>query len=101
MTNRRMDAFELDRSDERFDLVYCLGIFHRVENPLGLLRVLRGPSPRTPHHPRPGGRLRDHPARERTEVTRPRPFHAAARGLSSSMSRGQPSPGIRSRRAGS
>jgi len=39
---RRMDAFELDRLDERFDLVYCFGILHRVENPLGLLRVLRG-----------------------------------------------------------
>jgi tRNA (mo5U34)-methyltransferase len=39
---RRMDAFELDRSDERFDVVYCFGILHRVENPLGLLRVLRG-----------------------------------------------------------
>jgi tRNA (mo5U34)-methyltransferase len=39
---RRMDAFELDGLDERFDLVYCLGILHRVENPLGLLRVLRG-----------------------------------------------------------
>jgi tRNA (mo5U34)-methyltransferase len=39
---RRMDAFELDRLGERFDLVYCFGILHRVENPLGLLRVLRG-----------------------------------------------------------
>jgi tRNA (mo5U34)-methyltransferase len=39
---RRMDAFELDRSDERFDVVYCFGILHRVETPLGLLRVLRG-----------------------------------------------------------
>jgi len=39
---RRMDAFELDRLDERFDLVFCFGILHRVENPLGLLRVLRG-----------------------------------------------------------
>jgi tRNA (mo5U34)-methyltransferase len=38
---RRMDAFELDRLDERFDLVYCFGILHRVENPLGLLRALR------------------------------------------------------------
>jgi tRNA (mo5U34)-methyltransferase len=38
---RRMDAFELDGLDERFDLVYCCGILHRVENPLGLLRVLR------------------------------------------------------------
>ena len=37
-----MDAFELDRLQERFDLVYCFGILHRVENPLGLLRVLRG-----------------------------------------------------------
>jgi hypothetical protein len=34
--------FELDRTHERFDLVYCFGILHRVENPLGLLRVLRG-----------------------------------------------------------
>jgi tRNA (mo5U34)-methyltransferase len=39
---RRMDAFELDGLDERFDLVFCCGILHRVENPLGLLRVLRG-----------------------------------------------------------
>jgi tRNA (mo5U34)-methyltransferase len=39
---RRMDAFDLDRLEERFDLVYCFGILHRVENPLELLRVLRG-----------------------------------------------------------
>jgi tRNA (mo5U34)-methyltransferase len=39
---RRMDAFALDGVEERFDLVYCFGILHRVENPLGLLRVLRG-----------------------------------------------------------
>jgi tRNA (mo5U34)-methyltransferase len=39
---RRMDAFELGRPDERFDLVYSFGILHRVENPLGLLHVLRG-----------------------------------------------------------
>jgi tRNA (mo5U34)-methyltransferase len=38
---RRMDAFALDGLGERFDLVYCFGILHRVENPLGLLRVLR------------------------------------------------------------
>jgi tRNA (mo5U34)-methyltransferase len=38
---RRMDAFELDGLEERFNLVYCFGILHRVENPLGLLRVLR------------------------------------------------------------
>ncbi len=37
----RVDAFDLDRLDERFDLVFCFGILHRVENPLGLLRVLR------------------------------------------------------------
>src|SRR5207248_5489816 len=39
---RRMDAFALGGLEERFDLVYCFGILHRVENPLGLLRVLRG-----------------------------------------------------------
>jgi SAM-dependent methyltransferase len=39
---RRMDAFALDRLAERFDLVYCFGILHRVEKPLGLLRVFRG-----------------------------------------------------------
>ena len=38
---RRMDAFALNQLEERFDLVYCFGILHRVENPLGLLRVLR------------------------------------------------------------
>jgi hypothetical protein len=39
---RRRDAFALDRLAERFDFVCCLGIPHRVENSLGLLRVLRG-----------------------------------------------------------
>jgi tRNA (mo5U34)-methyltransferase len=38
---RPLDAFELDVLEELFDLVYCCGILHRVENPLGLLRVLR------------------------------------------------------------
>ena len=37
-----MDAFALDGLEERFALVYCFGILLRVENPLGLLRVLRG-----------------------------------------------------------
>jgi tRNA (mo5U34)-methyltransferase len=37
----RLDALQLDRLDERFDLVLCFGILHRVENPLGLLRGLR------------------------------------------------------------
>ena len=39
---RRMDAFALRDLRERFDFVFCFGIRHRVENPLGLLRVLRG-----------------------------------------------------------
>jgi len=37
---RRMDAFALAELGERFDVVFCFGILHRVENPLGLLRVL-------------------------------------------------------------
>ncbi len=38
---RRIDAFGLDALSERFDLIICFGILHRVENPLGLLSVLR------------------------------------------------------------
>ena len=38
---RRMDAFELDRLGQGIDFVFCFGILHRVENPLGLLRSLR------------------------------------------------------------
>ena len=38
---RRLDAFELHQLDERFDFIYCFGILHRVESPLGLLRLLR------------------------------------------------------------
>ncbi|HLE98572.1 MAG TPA: methyltransferase domain-containing protein [Gaiellaceae bacterium] len=37
---RRMDAFALERVHERFDFIFCFGLLHRVENPLGLLRVL-------------------------------------------------------------
>jgi tRNA (mo5U34)-methyltransferase len=37
---RRGDALALDGSAERFDVVLCFGILHRVENPLGLLRRL-------------------------------------------------------------
>jgi tRNA (mo5U34)-methyltransferase len=37
----RLDAFELGELEEEFDLVLCFGLLHRVENPLGLLRVLR------------------------------------------------------------
>jgi tRNA (mo5U34)-methyltransferase len=38
---RRLDAFDLDTLGERFDLILCFGILHRVVNPLGLLEVLR------------------------------------------------------------
>jgi tRNA (mo5U34)-methyltransferase len=38
---RRLDAFDLDALGERFDFVFCCGILHRVEDPLGLLAVLR------------------------------------------------------------
>ena len=38
---RRIDAFALDALGERFDLILCFGILHRVDNPLGLLSVLR------------------------------------------------------------
>lgn len=38
---RRIDAFDLDVLGEYFDLIFCFGILHRVENPLGLLKVLR------------------------------------------------------------
>jgi SAM-dependent methyltransferase len=38
----RGDALALPASDERFDLIFCFGILHRVENPLGLLRGLSG-----------------------------------------------------------
>jgi len=39
---RRLDAFDLDTIGERFDLVFCFGLLHRVDDPIGLLRVLRG-----------------------------------------------------------
>jgi tRNA (mo5U34)-methyltransferase len=38
---RKLDAMQLDRLEERFDFVYCFGIMHRVESPLGLLRAIR------------------------------------------------------------
>jgi tRNA (mo5U34)-methyltransferase len=38
---RRLDAFSLDELSERFDLILCFGILHRVENPLGLLTLLQ------------------------------------------------------------
>jgi tRNA (mo5U34)-methyltransferase len=39
---RCMDALEIADTDERFDFIFCFGILHRVENPLGLLRTLAG-----------------------------------------------------------
>jgi tRNA (mo5U34)-methyltransferase len=36
----RGNALELTSAGERFDVVLCFGILHRVENPLGLLRRL-------------------------------------------------------------
>ena len=36
----RMDAAEVTRLGERFDVVLCFGILHRVTDPLGLLRAL-------------------------------------------------------------
>ena len=37
---RRLEASRLDELGETFDFVFCLGIFHRVTDPLGLLRLL-------------------------------------------------------------
>lgn len=37
---RRGEALALTGADECFDVVFCFGILHRVENPLGLLRRL-------------------------------------------------------------
>jgi len=38
---RCLDAVRLDELAETFDFVFCFGILHRVEDPLGLLRILR------------------------------------------------------------
>jgi tRNA (mo5U34)-methyltransferase len=38
---RRLDAFDLDQLGELFDVIFCFGLLHRVESPLGLLKVLR------------------------------------------------------------
>ena len=37
---RRLDALDVDRLGETFDVIFCFGILHRVEAPLTLLRVL-------------------------------------------------------------
>ena len=39
---RRMDALEVHQLGERFDVVLCLGILHRVTDPIALLRALAG-----------------------------------------------------------
>ena len=46
----RGDASVVADTGERFDVIFCFGILHRVENPLGLLRMLSGLLA-------PGGRL--------------------------------------------
>ena len=38
---QRIDAFDLDELGETFDFILCFGILHRVENPLGLLKIIR------------------------------------------------------------
>jgi SAM-dependent methyltransferase len=38
---RRLDALDVERLGETFDVIFCFGILHRVEAPLTLLRVLR------------------------------------------------------------
>jgi tRNA (mo5U34)-methyltransferase len=38
---RRLEASRLGELGETFDFVFCLGILHRVSDPLGLLRMLR------------------------------------------------------------
>jgi tRNA (mo5U34)-methyltransferase len=37
---RRMDVFDLGQVEEKFDFIFCFGVLHRIENPLGLLRLL-------------------------------------------------------------
>ena len=39
---RRMDALDVHELDERFDVVLCFGILHRVTDPIALLRALAG-----------------------------------------------------------
>ena len=38
---RRLDALDLDQLDQTFDFILCFGLLHRVDNPMGLLKVLR------------------------------------------------------------
>ena len=36
------DLFEIDTEAGPFDLVFCLGVFYHLENPMGALRLMRG-----------------------------------------------------------
>ena len=38
---RCLNAFDLDQLAETFDFIICFGILHRVDSPMGLLKVLR------------------------------------------------------------
>jgi tRNA (mo5U34)-methyltransferase len=37
---RKLDAFDLDRLEERFDVIFCFGVLHRVGKPAQLLELL-------------------------------------------------------------
>ncbi len=37
-----MDAVDVNELGERFDVVLCFGLLHRVTDPIGLLRALAG-----------------------------------------------------------
>jgi tRNA (mo5U34)-methyltransferase len=39
---RRLDALAVDQLDERFDVVLCFGMLHRVSDPVAILRALAG-----------------------------------------------------------
>lgn len=39
---RRMDALEVERLGERFDVALCFGVLHRVTDPIALLQAIRG-----------------------------------------------------------
>ena len=74
-----MDAFDLGELEQRFDFIFCFGLLHRVENPLGLLRILAS-------HLSDSGRLlietygiADDPGRNNGEIQVPGPGDVYAR----------------------